>query len=262
MTARPFPPLRCAPLCAALLAAACGPAAAPAADTTPPPQRAPADPTADPAGDPDNDGVLNANDACPCAAEDADGFADDDGCPDYDNDDDGVHDACDLCPFLPETYSAEADPDGCPDHSHVEIPVASLSIPTVIPFRARSAAIAPPDRALVREVAELLLGTPDARVGVHGHADRGEPRAQALSERRAQAVRDALVRQGVPAERLSVHGHGSAEPQEPGRAPAAQRANRRVQFEVEVEERAPLEPQPIMPRAVPSDCMPPPPNAC
>ncbi|MCB9662424.1 MAG: OmpA family protein [Sandaracinaceae bacterium] len=260
MTARPRTPLLA--LWTVLLAVACGPVSAPAAETALAPTRAPADPTQDPNGDPDADGVLNANDACPCDAEDVDGFADDDGCPDYDNDDDGVHDACDLCPFLPETYSAEYEPDGCPDQGPVEIPPAPLVIREVVSFRARNAALSGAEAPIMSAVVAALEAHPDARVGLHGHADRGESQAQALSERRAQVVRDELIRQGVSPERLSVYGHGSFEPREPGRSPAAQQANRRVQFEVELEERPPLEPRPIMPRATPADCQPPPPSAC
>lgn len=42
--------------------------------------------------DHDRDGVENARDRCPDLAEDVDGFADDDGCPDPDHDGDGVPD--------------------------------------------------------------------------------------------------------------------------------------------------------------------------
>lgn len=67
--------------------------------------------------DPDNDadGVLDAVDACPDVPEDRDGFADDDGCPDPDNDGDGVVDDYDLCPDDAEDFDGFADEDGCPD---------------------------------------------------------------------------------------------------------------------------------------------------
>lgn len=69
-------------------------------------------------GDPDNDGVEAPADRCPEAAEDIDGFADDDGCPDLDNDDDGVLDEHDLCPNQPMILYEGADASqgrGCPD---------------------------------------------------------------------------------------------------------------------------------------------------
>ncbi|MBL8784378.1 MAG: OmpA family protein [Deltaproteobacteria bacterium] len=65
--------------------------------------------------DPDHDGILAANDKCPDAAEDKDGFEDQDGCPDPDNDKDGIADAADKCPNAPEDKDGDEDQDGCPE---------------------------------------------------------------------------------------------------------------------------------------------------
>ena len=65
--------------------------------------------------DADGDGIIDEFDACPDAAEDFDGFEDDDGCPDYDNDFDGIPDVEDTCPLGAEDYDGFADSDGCPD---------------------------------------------------------------------------------------------------------------------------------------------------
>jgi outer membrane protein OmpA-like peptidoglycan-associated protein/opacity protein-like surface antigen len=65
--------------------------------------------------DADNDGLEDDRDACPRAAEDFDGFQDEDGCPDYDNDEDGVPDDVDGCPLDPEDRDGFQDEDGCPD---------------------------------------------------------------------------------------------------------------------------------------------------
>jgi len=60
----------------------------------------------------------------------------------------------------------------------------------------------------------LLAGTPYEIVHVIGHSDRiGSDRANLdLSNRRARSVRDYLVQQGVPAERITAVGRGSVEP--------------------------------------------------
>ena len=63
----------------------------------------------------DRDGIDRADDACPDAAEDRDGFEDSDGCPDPDNDGDGVDDASDECPFEAELVNGVHDDDGCPE---------------------------------------------------------------------------------------------------------------------------------------------------
>jgi hypothetical protein len=67
------------------------------------------------ASDSDGDGIPDFRDRCPLAAEDLDGYRDDDGCPDPDNDDDGVPDAFDGTPLLMEDYDGYEDDDGVPD---------------------------------------------------------------------------------------------------------------------------------------------------
>jgi outer membrane protein OmpA-like peptidoglycan-associated protein len=61
--------------------------------------------------DSDGDGIADNVDKCPNAAEDKDGFEDDDGCPDLDNDGDGINDADDACPNDKGTAATH----GCPD---------------------------------------------------------------------------------------------------------------------------------------------------
>lgn len=65
--------------------------------------------------DDDEDGVREADDRCPNAQEDRDGFEDNDGCPDLDNDNDGIPDERDRCPNVAEDVDNFQDDDGCPD---------------------------------------------------------------------------------------------------------------------------------------------------
>ncbi|HJK97177.1 MAG TPA: thrombospondin type 3 repeat-containing protein [Polyangiaceae bacterium LLY-WYZ-14_1] len=67
------------------------------------------------ARDSDGDGIDDEADACPTEVEDADGFRDEDGCPELDNDEDGLPDLDDPCPDLPEDQDGVEDGDGCPD---------------------------------------------------------------------------------------------------------------------------------------------------
>ena len=68
-----------------------------------------------PVADEDGDGVPDGRDRCPDQAEDKDGYADDDGCPDPDNDGDGIRDGADQCPDEAEDEDQFQDADGCPD---------------------------------------------------------------------------------------------------------------------------------------------------
>ena len=69
----------------------------------------------------------------------------------------------------------------------------------------------PEQQLLMNEVFEQLARSPQARVLITGHADStGDPRSNlALSERRALAVREHLLRRGVAPERLFVNHYGS-----------------------------------------------------
>jgi large repetitive protein len=66
--------------------------------------------------DTDRDGISDALDRCPGAAETINVFEDDDGCPDDpDPDHDGVAGVADRCPDAAEDVDAFQDADGCPD---------------------------------------------------------------------------------------------------------------------------------------------------
>ena len=58
-------------------------------------------------------GLGTKPDRCKDDPDSADGFKDDDGCPDEDADKDGIDDRYDRCPLQPEDFSGLAE--GCPD---------------------------------------------------------------------------------------------------------------------------------------------------
>jgi outer membrane protein OmpA-like peptidoglycan-associated protein len=90
------------------------------------------------------------------------------------------------------------------------------------------------DRELLSRVAGILLTSQDYTVSVNGHTDdQGSAEYnQKLSERRAQAVRDYLVKAGLPAEIVSVTGHGKSLPVVPGSSEEARAKNRRVELAI------------------------------
>jgi outer membrane protein OmpA-like peptidoglycan-associated protein len=91
------------------------------------------------------------------------------------------------------------------------------------------------------KVAEVLEGMPNSPASVDGHTD-GKGIAdynQKLSERRANSVRDWLVKQGgIPASRLAARGFGMARPVAPNARPngsaepEGRQKNRRVEIRV------------------------------
>jgi len=74
--------------------------------------------------------------------------------------------------------------------------------------------------------------THDYTISVNDHTDDVGTAAynQALSERRAQAVRDYLVKAGLPPGIMSVEGHGKSLPLVKGTTDAARAKNRRVEL--------------------------------
>ena len=73
---------------------------------------------------------------------------------------------------------------------------------------------------------------PEITLEVQGHTDsRGSDRHNMrLSDRRANAVRDYLVGQGIESSRLVARGYGETRPLESNRTRAGRAANRRVEF--------------------------------
>ena len=85
-------------------------------------------------------------------------------------------------------------------------------------------------QATLTAQARWLLANPGVHVRIEGHADERTPRdyALAVGERRANAVRDYLVLQGVPAAQLTIISWGRERPAVGGTSEMALALNRRV----------------------------------
>ena len=95
-----------------------------------------------------------------------------------------------------------------------------------------SATLGEGPQVVIEVVAETLLRNPEVEVRVEGHTDATGPAAYhlALSRRRAEAVRDALVEGGVEASRLSVAALGEEQPIASNDTAEGRAINRRVQL--------------------------------
>jgi len=101
-------------------------------------------------------------------------------------------------------------------------------------FEFNKAELSAKDRELLSRIAGIMLTAQDYTISVNGHTDDvgSAEYNQALSERRAQAVRDYLAQAGIPAEILSVTGHGKSLPLVRGTTDAARAKNRRVELAI------------------------------
>jgi outer membrane protein OmpA-like peptidoglycan-associated protein len=84
----------------------------------------------------------------------------------------------------------------------------------------------------INQIAALLNGHPELKVGIEGHTDNvGTPAAnKALSEARAKSVMAAVVKGGVAASRLSAVGWGQEKPLADNRSEEGRAKNRRVEI--------------------------------
>ncbi|WP_167508128.1 OmpA family protein [Corallococcus aberystwythensis] len=80
---------------------------------------------------------------------------------------------------------------------------------------------------------DLLVRDPKARLRIEGHTDSKEvpePARQSLSDARARAVADMLVRAGVAPSRVEAVGLGDRSPKAPNLIPRGRELNRRVEL--------------------------------
>jgi OOP family OmpA-OmpF porin len=103
-----------------------------------------------------------------------------------------------------------------------------------IRFEPAKATIDPDSAGLLDRLTETALRCPNARIEIAGHTDADGEDAfnQALSEKRAQAVSDYLVKAGLPADRFTATGYGSTQPIATNDTDEGKAQNRRIDFMV------------------------------
>ncbi len=205
--------------------------------------------------DNDNDAVLDVNDECPsqpgpvtnrgCPVKDSDGdgLADDvdrcpmefgpkerQGCPLRDSDKDGVPDDQDQCPDKP----GPPDNLGCP-YKLIQVTDKMIVLKEKIYFAFAKAVIQPRSFPLLDEIAQALRDHPTFVIRIEGHTDSVGSAASnlKLSQARANAVRDYLIRKGIEPARLKAVGYGEERPIDDNATEAGRAVNRRVEFHIE-----------------------------
>ena len=103
-----------------------------------------------------------------------------------------------------------------------------------IRFESGRATIDPDSAGLLDRLIETALRCPSANIEIAGHtdADGEDGFNQALSEKRAQAVTDFLVKAGLAAERFTAMGYGSTQPVASNDTDEGKAQNRRIDFVV------------------------------
>lgn len=146
--------------------------------------------------------IVDVIDRCPHDAEDANGFLDQDGCPDTDNDSDGVADAVDQCLEAEEDYNGTEDDDGCPDSGPVCLSIGYHLALEPILF-ATGLTYAGGALARLESTAEALHRAEAVQlVAITAYATSASERTRA--EARAERVRGVLLAHQVGMDRLIV----------------------------------------------------------
>jgi outer membrane protein OmpA-like peptidoglycan-associated protein len=131
--------------------------------------------------------------------------------------------------------SCSQEPDACPLDTQLQVIDDRIVLDDRVLFDVDRAHVHAAGRDLIGAVVWLWQEHPDwAAITVEGHADvRGDDDYnQALSERRAAAVRWQMIRAGADGARIDAVGYGRSRPRDPGTDEAAHRRNRRVEFVV------------------------------
>lgn len=107
----------------------------------------------------------------------------------------------------------------------------------VINFDRASADLTQDSAETLRELADIANACPSFRIEIEGHTDSEgtDERNQRLSDRRARAVADYLIRDGVPSQRLSTIGYGASRPIADNDTDEGRARNRRIEFGVRVD---------------------------
>lgn len=171
--------------------------------------------------DSDGDGIADKDDKCPESA----GLRPMNGCPDSDGD--GIDDSRDKCPNTKGTVDA----NGCPGIAESDLTVLETAM-RAVQFDTGKATLKPTSYPVLNQIANIMERYPDYNLVIEGHTDNVGNAAsnQVLSENRAKACYEYLVRKGITPERMSYRGYGEAQPIANNNSLTGRELNRRVEF--------------------------------
>jgi len=182
--------------------------------------------------DTDGDGIADSADRCPGSKAGA--RVNTEGCEPVttavqDRDGDGVPDDADKCADTPS--GAKVDANGC-----MQKLTQKVSITLKLGFDTDKADIKPEFSDDISKVATFMREYPGTTVVIEGHTDNtgNADYNRKLSQRRAEAVADSLVRDhGVSGSRVQAIGYGDTKPVADNSTSAGRAQNRRVEAAIE-----------------------------
>jgi OOP family OmpA-OmpF porin len=137
-----------------------------------------------------------------------------------DSDNDGVTDDRDQCPGTAPGVAVDAN--GCPQKGSITL--------EGVTFDYNSAKLTAGSLNALDDVADGLKKHPRLKVELQGHTDSKGPDAYnlTLSQKRADAVRNYLIKDGVPSTQITAKGYGEGQPIADNATEEGRAMNRRV----------------------------------
>jgi outer membrane protein OmpA-like peptidoglycan-associated protein len=173
--------------------------------------------------DTDNDGLLDKDDECPNLA----GPIANRGCPYQDTDNDGVLDKDDDCPVTPGTIANK----GCPEIEKEVEEILKTAFDN-LEFETGKDIIKEGSLPSLAELGEVLKKKPNWGLQISGHTDNvgDDQKNLILSKKRAEAVKNFMIQQGIEANRLSTLYFGETMPVASNETTEGRQKNRRVEM--------------------------------
>lgn len=147
--------------------------------------------------------------------------------PAKDTDGDGVSDEDDKCPNTPAGVAVNKF--GCAEKE-------KASVKLNVEFASGKATLDPKFDDELNTLVNFMKKFPETKVVIEGHSDNvGAAKLNTnLSQKRANAVKDYLVKNGIEASRVSAKGYGPSRPVADNKTAEGRQANRRVMAEISV----------------------------
>jgi OOP family OmpA-OmpF porin len=129
-----------------------------------------------------------------------------------------------------DVYSLQALYHFGPHSAPAAAPAEEVSLNIQVLFDTDKSVVKPEYQGEIQKAADYLTAHPEAKAVIEGHTDNTASDAynQALSERRANSVMNAIAAKGVDASRLSAVGYGESKPVASNATKEGRQENRRV----------------------------------
>lgn len=142
-----------------------------------------------------------------------------------------------VCPDKTTTYGITATGEGGTREASATVTAAAAGVDRLrlhVNFAFNKATMLKADDADVQKAVDFIAKHPDSKFSLDGYTDNvgREAYNQALSEKRADAVKEALVKRGIDAARIKTAGHGASDPVADNSTEKGRAENRRVEISI------------------------------